>query len=162
MSTSFFLSPAVRQNAPEDETLTFYICGKRCKASPGLLIKREENVRIALDISFYLMTQSENWGQCMNMWWIVKSWTHLFTGGRGLKAVILQQMSAGWLCSWRRGWAWTGRLKGENRRRVLLLFHNHSDAKMLQNHLGKAEYVLEPHHRLFWLCGQHSHSQPAH
>lgn len=54
-------------------------------------------------------------------YWKVKCWAHLFTRGRGFKAVILQQMSAGWLCSWRSGWlcswrrrrAWTKRLQGE-------------------------------------------------
>lgn len=38
------------------------------------------------------------WG-CIS--WILTGWTHIFTGGRRLEAVILQQVPAG-LCSWRR------------------------------------------------------------
>lgn len=44
-------------------------------------------------------------------------WTHLFIGGRRLKAVILQQVSAGRFCSWRRWRGWTRRLRGENAER---------------------------------------------
>lgn len=51
----------------------------------------------------------------VNIYWLVKCWTHLFAGGRRFKAVILQQMSAGWLCSLRRGRAWTRRLQGKNK-----------------------------------------------